>query len=111
MKYHDSFVKFWIIKRVKKKIHKIGKKIGKKIHKIGFKFSQRKIYLLKSIGFWYCGDCNKYHSPRVMNFNPDDLFFTDGSCDPEYLEKVNGISCDPEYLEKLKDLEAVEPDI
>jgi len=32
-----------------------------------------------------------------MNFNPDEEF-TDGSCDPE-------------YLEKLKDLEAVEADI
>ena len=86
MKYHDSFIKFWVIQRVKKKIHKIG-----------FKFSQMIIYLLKFMGFWYCADCNKYHSPRVMNFNPDEEF-TDGSCDPE-------------YLEKLKDLEAVEADI
>jgi len=76
MKYHDTFMKFWIIKRVKKKIHKIG-----------FKFSQITTCLLRSFGFWFCADCQKFHSARVINFNNDDGF-SDGSCDPEYLKKL-----------------------
>lgn len=85
MKYHDTFIKFWIIKSIKRKINKIKK------HKNNIKsIIINKFY--RHFEYWYCGNCNKYHSSRVINYCEID--FEDGSCDENY-----------NYEEELKKLE------
>ena len=50
------------------------------------KFAKIKGFIRYKLGFWYCDYCEKDHSPRTINYNPDPS--SDGICSLGWQEQT-----------------------